>query len=76
MSAASSRALWPHRSDFVDSDVPRTTLGQELFIARSHLADLRSADSIARLLAVSECSECPPPESGLFLTDDDIEYID
>lgn len=71
----SSEPVWPHRSDFVDCDLPRTTLAQELALGRAILSDERSANSIASLLAMSEHCECPPPESALFLTEDDVEYI-
>lgn len=70
-----SDALWPHRNDFVDGVVPKPSLGDELVIARSMLCDLRSADSITKLITAAEFTERPPPESGLFLTDDDVEYV-
>ena len=73
----SSEPVWPHRSDFVDCAcaVPRPSLGEELALSNAMLSDYRSASSIARLLEESQCSECPPPESGVFLTEEDVEYF-
>ena len=68
--------MWPHRQDFEPCRYPRLTLVEEVTLSNATMRDERSANRIAAEISNLGLSECPPPESGLFLSDEDIEYID